>query len=139
MVCAPCTSRFCSSSVSTRVRGNVRVSRVPYHGAVGDAHVFHALADLVDLDDALLELVLHAEDGRVVLHHLLHVAPDLGRRERARRVAQLVEVVNRELASVGRQRLARRGRRGDLVDPVGARTAEDDDVEQAVGQGQCVS
>ena len=107
--------------------------RARHHRAVSDADVRHALADLVDLDDALLELLLHAEDGGVVLHHLLQVAPDLGRRERARRVAQLVEVVDGELARVGGEGLLRRGRLGDVVDSVGARPAEDDDVEQAVG------
>lgn len=107
--------------------------RARHHRAVSDADVLHALADLVDLDDALLELVLHTEDGSVVLHHLLQAAPDLGRRERAGRVAQLVEVVDGELARVGGERLLRRGRLGDVVDPVGAGPAEDDDVEQAVG------
>ena len=111
---------------------------MPHHRAVSDAHIGHALTDLVDLDDALLELVLHAEDGRVVLHHLLHAPPDLGGREWARRVAQLVEVVNGELAGVRRQRLERRGRRRDVVNSVGARPAEDHDVQQAVGQGTCV-
>ena len=62
-----------------------------------------------------------------VMQYVMHCLPEL------------VEVVDGELASVGRERLERRGRRRDLVDSVGARTAEDHDVEQAVGQGRCVS
>ena len=79
----------------------------------------------------LLELLLYTENCGVVLHDLLHAAPDLRGGERPRRVSQLVEVVDGELARVGRERLERRRRLGDVVDSVGARPAEDHDVEQA--------
>ncbi|EJK57810.1 hypothetical protein THAOC_22107, partial [Thalassiosira oceanica] len=107
--------------------------RVPDEAAVGDLDVVDLLDNLVDLRGALGEGRLGPVHGRLVLHYVLHLRPDLGRGYRPVGVAELVELGDAVHPDV-------RGGVGDLVAgtrdvgyAVGARPAEDDDVEQRVG------
>mmetsp|Transcript_13420 Transcript_13420/g.34396 ORF Transcript_13420/g.34396 Transcript_13420/m.34396 type:complete len:236 (-) Transcript_13420:1224-1931(-) len=107
--------------------------RVPHERAVRHAHILERLRHLEHLLAALFEQVLHAEDCGVVLHALLQVAADGGGGQRAGGVAQLVKVGNRRRARILGQGALLVARLARLPDAVGARTAEDDDVEERVG------
>ena len=50
---------------------------VPDVTSVTDADVLHLLGGLVEHIAALLEVVLSAEDGSILLHGILHLASDL--------------------------------------------------------------
>jgi len=64
-------------------------------------HILKARHRLIDLVAPLLQSLLRPEHRRVVLHHALHTAADLGGAQAPVGVAQRVEARDRELARVG--------------------------------------
>mmetsp|Transcript_28961 Transcript_28961/g.64766 ORF Transcript_28961/g.64766 Transcript_28961/m.64766 type:complete len:331 (-) Transcript_28961:957-1949(-) len=107
--------------------------RVPDEGAVRHLHVLELSHRRVDLHRTLGEHVGGAVDGGVVLHHLLHLEPQLRRLHLPVREANRVQLRNRLGARIlgeGRDGVARLVEVGDAE---GAGAAEDDDVEQRVG------
>jgi hypothetical protein len=107
--------------------------RVPDHGAVLDADLVERLVDVANLLDTLVERLLGTEDGRVGLHRLLHLEPDVRRRLGAAGVPDLVEVLDALQTSVRWDLLVRLARSEVVPDVVSASAAEDDDVEERVG------
>eukprot|EP00754_Rhynchopus_humris_P011124 Rhum_TRINITY_DN14212_c1_g1::Rhum_TRINITY_DN14212_c1_g1_i1::g.73847::m.73847 len=107
---------------------------VPHRRLVVHDDVLELLVHRVDLLTSLQQQLLRTEDGRVQRHGLLHGLPQARRRDVALVVQRLVQARDRHLARVLRERVLRaavlRQREGDGV---GARLAEDDNVEEGVG------
>ena len=128
-----------------RVHGGLRVGHevveleclyqvgVPNQRSVGELEVVQLRGDVVDARASVGERLLRSEDGGVLLHHLLHRLAKHRRRRRALGVANLFETFDG----------VRSGVVGDLTvrcalfelarDCVGARSTEDDDVQQRIG------
>ena len=72
------------------------------------------------------------EDSRISLHSLLHIQPNLRRRQRAVRLPDLVEELDALQARLRGHLLVRLARCQRLLDVVRARAPEDDDVQERV-------
>ena len=84
--------------------------RIPHQRTIRHAHVGEGCVDVADLVHAFCKCLAGAEHRRVQLHGPLHLVADLGRRRAAVGVAQAVEVGQRRVARVRRQRLVRLAR-----------------------------
>ena len=73
------------------------------------------------------------EDGRIGLHGLLHVQPNLGSGEGTVRVPNLVQELDALHTSFVRNLLVWFAGSQVLLDVVGGGAAEDDDIQQRVG------
>ncbi|SGY16829.1 BQ5605_C012g07003 [Microbotryum silenes-dioicae] len=107
--------------------------RIPDHGSILDADILPRAQDAAQRLDTVLKRVLCAEHGRIVLHRLLHVQSDLGRRLGAVGGADLVQSRDRVETGVGRDLLVRLPGLERLRDVVGDSATEDDNVEERVG------
>mmetsp|Transcript_7780 Transcript_7780/g.17943 ORF Transcript_7780/g.17943 Transcript_7780/m.17943 type:complete len:286 (-) Transcript_7780:1239-2096(-) len=67
---------------------------IPDHALIRHLDVFEFLHNIVHLDLALREGIGCPIDGRVGLHHLLHVPPNLGRRSITLRITDLVQCLD---------------------------------------------
>ena len=86
----------------------------------------------VDLGLALGQRPLGAEHGAIGLHRALHLQPDFRRRIVALRMAEMVEPLQRKVRAVLQQLLLQRIGLEDLTEAQARRTAEHDQVDEAV-------
>mmetsp|Transcript_36508 Transcript_36508/g.92269 ORF Transcript_36508/g.92269 Transcript_36508/m.92269 type:complete len:522 (-) Transcript_36508:522-2087(-) len=108
---------------------------VPHHARVLQLDLVQLGQRLVDEAHALSQALLRAEHRRVVLHHLLHLAPHRGGGLAAggAAVAQRVDALDARGARAGGQLRVRRAGLGELLHALAHRAAKDDDVKQRVG------